>query len=94
VDGAVICASAGCRAEAAKAVIINVAVSIDLMTNLAPLKRAQLSTSDWSATAKPWFKGLDLVATEQWPDTVIARSEATKQSSLSLRPWIASLRSQ
>jgi hypothetical protein len=25
---------------------------------------------------------------------VIARSEATKQSSLSLRPWIASLRSQ
>jgi hypothetical protein len=27
------------------------------MTNLAPLKRGQLNTSDWSATAKPWFKG-------------------------------------
>jgi hypothetical protein len=26
------------------------------MTNLAPLKRGQLSTSDWSAIAKPWFK--------------------------------------
>src|SRR5665213_4109809 len=57
VEGAVICASAGSRAEA---ININVAVSIDLMTNrmtnLAPLKRGQLSTSDWSAIATRWFK--------------------------------------
>jgi hypothetical protein len=59
VDGAVIWASAGCRAKAAIAIAanINVAVSLDLMTNPAPLKRAQLNTSDWSAMATPWFKG-------------------------------------
>jgi hypothetical protein len=54
VDGAVNCAWAG----AAKAVNINVAVSIDLMTNLAPLTPAQLSTSDWSATVTRRFKAL------------------------------------
>jgi hypothetical protein len=34
---------------------INVAVSIDLMTNLGPLTSAQLSTSAWSATTGEGF---------------------------------------
>jgi hypothetical protein len=81
VEGAVICASAGCPAKAAK---INVAVSIDLMTNrmtnLAPLKRGQLNTSDWSATGEPWFKG----PCDDQENAVILRCEP---SSASLEGW-------
>jgi hypothetical protein len=38
-----------------KATNINVALGIDLMTHPGPLKRAQLSTSAWSATTAPRF---------------------------------------
>jgi hypothetical protein len=63
VVGAGVCAVADCRADTAKATDIkatniNVALSIDLMTHPGPLKRAQLSTSAWSATTTPWFKEL------------------------------------
>jgi hypothetical protein len=44
------------QATAIKATNINVALSNDLMTHPGPLKRAQLSTSAWSATTTPWFK--------------------------------------
>jgi hypothetical protein len=72
VEGAVNCAFAAWLAKAAN---INVAVSIDLMTNRAPLKRAQLSTSDWSVTARPWFKGLG----EDPGEAALARLEGWAQ---------------
>src|SRR5882724_4402580 len=51
VDGGVNCA----WAAAPVAMNINVAVSIDLMTNLGPLTKAQLSTSAWAETTGEGF---------------------------------------
>jgi hypothetical protein len=60
-----------------KATNINVALGIDLMRHPGPLKRAQLSTSAWSATTAPRFKELLVLATF---GTVILRRGALAAS--------------